>query len=77
MRILKNVTLTATVTSEQCHIDIIDDDLCEPDETFYISLISLNDNCVVDSSSIPVTIVDDDGRSANLAHACQTVARGQ
>ena len=63
MRILKNVTLTATVTSEQCHIDIIDDDLCEQNETFYISLLSLNDNCVVDSSSIAVTIVDDDGRS--------------
>ena len=63
MRFLKNVTLTDTVTSEQCHINLIDDLLCEPDETLYISLLSLNDNCVVNSSFISVTILDDDGRS--------------
>ena len=62
MRILKTVILNDTATSEQCHIDITDDLLCEPDERFYISLLSLNDNCVVDSSSIAVTILDDDGR---------------
>ena len=63
MRFLKNVTLTDTVTSEQCHINLIDDLLCEPDETLYISLLSLNDNCVVNSSFISVTILDDDGKS--------------
>ena len=63
MQILKTVILDDTVTSEQCHIDIVDDLDCEPNERFYISLIILNGNCVVDSSSIAVTILDDDGRS--------------
>ena len=60
---MKTVILNDTATSEQCHIDITDDLLCEPNERFFISLLSMNANCVVDSSSIPVTILDDDGRS--------------
>ena len=63
MQILKTVILDDTVTSEQCHIDITDDLICEADERFFISLISLNDNCATHSSPIPVIIVDDDGRS--------------
>ena len=60
MQILKTVILDDTVTSEQCHIDIVDDLDCEPNERFYISLIILNGNCAAENNgSIPVTILDD------------------
>ena len=45
-------------------IDIIDDVLCEPDERFEIVLTSLNDNCEVTSSPVPVLITDNDGKSS-------------
>ena len=59
-------------------IPIIDDDLSEPDERFQIVLTSMNDNCEVTSSPIPVCIMDNDGNLYKhmtligmcLMHAC-------
>ena len=56
---MKTVILDDSVTSEKCHIDILDDLDCERMEQFYIRLESLNPNCRVTNSPIPVNILDD------------------
>ena len=56
---MKTVILDDSVTSEPCHIDILDDLDCESVEQFYIRLESLNPNCNVNNTPIPVNILDD------------------
>ena len=58
----QTITLDSDTTSESLMIPINDDDLCESDERFEIMLTSLNDNCVVISSPVPVLIKDNDGK---------------
>ena len=58
----QTITLDSDTTSVHLMIPIIDDNLCEPDERFEIMLTSLNDNCEVTSSPVPVYIIDNDGR---------------
>ena len=55
------LTLDSDTTSVQVLIPIIDDDLCEPDERFQITLTSMNDKCAVTSSPVPVLLIDNDG----------------
>ena len=69
MPIMKTVILDDSVTSEQCHIDILDDLDCESVEQFYIHLESLNSNCRVTNSPIPVNILDD-GEHLILLYQC-------
>ena len=57
----QTITLDSDTTSVQVMISINDDDLCESDEGFEITLTSLNDNCAVINSSVPVLIIDNDG----------------
>ena len=59
MPIMKTVILNDVNTNEPCHIDILDDLDCESVEQFYIRLESLNSNCRVTNSPIPVNILDD------------------
>ena len=59
MPIMKTVILDDSVTSEPCHIDILDDLDCEQMEQFYIRLESVNPNCNVTNTPIPVNILDD------------------
>ena len=56
---MERVILDDSVTSLQFHIDILDDMDCESVEKFYIRLESVNPNCRVTNSSIPVNILDD------------------
>ena len=56
------ITLDSVTTSVHLMININDDMLCEADERFEIMLTSLNDNCAVTSSSVPVYTVDNDGK---------------
>ena len=58
----QNITLDNVNTSVHLVVYIYDDNLCEPDEKFYIVLTSLNDNCYITSSPVPVYIIDDDGK---------------
>ena len=57
----QNIILDSITTSMQLTIDIDDDMLCEADETFMITVTSMNDSCIVTSSSVPVLIIDNDG----------------
>ena len=50
-----------TISTRPIMIPIHDDDFDEPDESFEIMLTSLNDNCAVSRSTIPVLIIDNDG----------------
>ena len=59
----QTITLDSVTTSAHFTITIVDDMLCEPDKRFEIVLTSMNDICVVTSSSVPVLIIDDDGKS--------------
>ena len=56
-----NITLDSDTTIKHGYINITDDMLCEADEVFEIMLTSLNDNCVVTTSPVPVYIIDNDG----------------
>ena len=57
----RTITLDSDTTSVRLMIPIIDDDvLCEPDERFEIMLTSMDDNCEVTSSPVPVYITDND-----------------
>ena len=59
MPFMETVILDDSVISLQYHIDILDDLDCESMEQFYIRLESLNPNCGVTNSPIPVNILDD------------------
>ena len=58
----ETITLDYINTSVHLEIAIYDDDLCEPSERFEIMLTSLNDNCNVTTSPVPVYIMDNDGK---------------
>ena len=57
----RTITLDSTITTVEITIDITDNTIPESDERFEIMLTSLNDNCIVTNSSVPVYITDDDG----------------
>ena len=57
----QRIILDNDTTSAHFMISINDDDLCEYDERFWIILNSLNDNCAVPGSPVPVYILDNDG----------------
>ena len=57
------ITLGSATTSVNITVDIDDDMFCEPDERFEIMLSSMNNNCAVTSSPVPVLIMDNDGKS--------------
>lgn len=56
------ITLDSCTPSAHFMIGITDDILCDADERFEIILMSLNDSCTVTSSSVPVYIIDNDGK---------------
>ena len=55
------ITLDSGTTSAHLTILIIDDLLCDADESFEILLTSLS-NCIITTSPVPVNIIDNDGR---------------
>ena len=57
----QTVTLDSVATSVHLTIDIVEDMLSEPDERFQIVLTSVNENCAVTRSPVPVVIIDNDG----------------
>ena len=59
--VLRTIKLDSVNVSARLMIPIIDDNLCEPDERFEITLTSLNVDCAVTSSPVPVYIIDNDG----------------
>ena len=69
MALTQDMLLDSDTTSTSLIIDIVDDMLCEPDETFEIVLTSLNDNCAVITSPVPVLIIDNDGKSQVNIHS--------
>ena len=58
----QNITLDSGNPSKHLMISINDDMLSETEEGFEIILTSLNDNCAISSSPVPVIIIDNDGR---------------
>ena len=57
----QNITLDSGTPSKHLMISINDDMFSENEEEFEIILTSLNDNCAISSSPVPVLIIDNDG----------------
>lgn len=59
------LTFTPTETQKELFIEIVDDDIWEPDEFFFVKMIKIDDspNVVIGKISInQVTIINDDGK---------------
>ena len=62
---IANLTFGVNMTASEVMIPIINDDTAELEEYFTVNLTEITPNVVVDTYSVHVTIIDDDGKFIN------------
>ena len=62
---IANLTFDVNMTASEVMIPLVNDDTAELEEYFSVNLTEITPNVVVDTYSVDVTIIDDDGKFIN------------
>ena len=62
---IANFTFDVNMTASEVMIPLINDDTAELEEYFTVNLTEITSNIVVDTYSVHVTIIDNDGKFIN------------